>query len=343
MKKINKQQLYESIMKSVAKEVRKYLNENYDNLKMTNTYLAVQELSAVDNNKLLVYVAEEMHDNYTDADIQRTLDKMDRHRSSLEYANHELAEFLLDKVCEWLNDNDHTELCDSVIENIDLDKLFFALPVKQDETPNNESNSDDILKQYGLNTIFENLNESAISDKISALKDKVAAGLSKIQSKYGVKAASNFAKFVQIFKQHSKRALLAALMLVSMFAAPQKASAALSDEAGKIFIDNFIQLHDLTPTSPNKDEKINEALDIIYDMIYDSDVHYYTGFCRADNQITAQRVAEQEAIDNYKKLTGKTVTDPVFGHIVKTDQMWSTAGDSKTTVSVIAVLRVTAE
>jgi len=41
MKKINKKQLYESIMKSVAKEVRKYLNENYDNLKISNTYLAV--------------------------------------------------------------------------------------------------------------------------------------------------------------------------------------------------------------------------------------------------------------------------------------------------------------
>lgn len=125
MKKINKKQLYESIMKSVAKEVRKYLNENYDNLNMTNTYLPIQELSVDDNNKLLAYIAEEMYDNYIDADIQRTLDKMDRYRSSLEYANHELAEFLLDKVCEWLNDNDYTELCDSTIENIDLDKLFF--------------------------------------------------------------------------------------------------------------------------------------------------------------------------------------------------------------------------
>lgn len=340
MKKINKKQLYESIMKSVAKEVRKYLNENYDNLKMSNTYLAVQELSADDNNKLLAYVSEEMHDNYTDADIQRTLDKMDRYRSSLEYANHELAEFLLDKVCEWLNDNGHAELCDSAIEDIDLDKLFFALPAKQDETPYNESNSDDILKQYGLNSIFENLNESAISDKISALKDKVAAGLSQIQSKYGVKAANNFAKFVQIFKQHSKRALLAALMFVSMFAAPQKASAALSDEAGKIFIDNFIQLHDLTLTSPDKDERLDEAMDIIYDMVYDSDVHYYTGFGRSDNEITAYRIAEQEALDNYKKITGKTVEDPNFGHIVKSDHAWSTAGDSKTTVSVIAFLRV---
>jgi hypothetical protein len=141
-----------------------------------------------------------MHDNYTDADIQRTLDKMDSHRSSLEYANHELAEFLLDKVCEWLNDNDQHELCDSVVENIDLDKLFLALPPISYNESASAVNSDDILKQYGLNTIFENLNESAISDKISALKDKVAAGLEKIQSKYGVKAANNFAKFVQIFK-----------------------------------------------------------------------------------------------------------------------------------------------
>lgn len=340
MKKINKKQLYESIMKSVAKEVRKYLNENYDNLKTANTYLAVQELSAADNNKLLAYVAEEMRDNYTEADIQRTLDKMGRLRCSLEYANHALAEFLLDSVCEWLNDNGHQELCDLTFENVDLDKLFFALPVKQDETQNNESNSDDILKQYGLNTIFENLNESAISDKISALKDKVAAGLSKIQSKYGVKAANNFAKFVQMFKQHSKRALLAALMLVSMFAAPQKASAALSDEAGKIFIDNFIQLHDLTPTSPDKDARIDEAMDIIFDMVYDTDVHYYTGFGRSDNQSTAFRVAEQEALENYKKITGKTVTDPEFGHIVKTDHAFSTGGYNKTTVSVIAFLRV---
>lgn len=343
MKKINKQQLYESIMKSVAKEVRKYLNENYDNLNMANTYLAVQELSAADNNKLLVYVAEEMHDNYTDADIQRTLDKMDHHRSSLEYANHELAEFLIDSVCEWLVDNGYRELCDDAIENIDLDKLFFALPIKQDETADNKSNSDDILKQYGLNTIFENLNESGISDKISALKDKVAAGLSKIQSKYGVKAASNFAKFVQMFRQHSKRALVAALMLVSRFAVPHNASAALNDEAGKIFIENFIQLHDLSSTSPNKDEKIDEAMDIIYDMIYDMDVYYYTGFGRADNQSTASRIAEQEALDNYKKITGKTATDPEFGHIVKTDQAFSTGGYNKTTVSVIAFLRVAAE
>ena len=343
MKKINKKQLYESIMKNVAKEVRKYLNENYDNLNMTNTYLAVQELSAADNNKLLVYVAEEMHDNYTDADIQRTLDKMDRHRSSLEYANHELAEFLLASVCEWLNDNGHQDLCGDAIENIDLDKLFFALPIKQDETADNTSNSDDILKQYGLNAIFENLNESGISDKISMLKDSVAAGLSKIQSKYGVKVASNFAKFVQIFRQHSKRALLAALMLVSRFAVPYNASAALNDEAGKIFIENFIQLHDLSSTSPNKDEKIDEAMDMIYDMIYDMEVCYYTGFGRADNQSTALRMAEQEALDNYKKITGKTVTDPEFGHIVKTDHAFSTAGYNKTTVSVIAFLRVAAE
>lgn len=123
MKKINKKQLYESIMKNVAKEVRKYLNENYDNLKMANTYLPIQELSMDDNNKLLAYIAEEMYDNYTDADIQHTLDKMDRHRSSLEYANHELAEFLLDKVCEWLIDNDYAELCEDSID--DLDKLFF--------------------------------------------------------------------------------------------------------------------------------------------------------------------------------------------------------------------------
>jgi hypothetical protein len=41
MKKINKKQIYESIMKNVAKEVRKYLNENYDNLNMANTYLVV--------------------------------------------------------------------------------------------------------------------------------------------------------------------------------------------------------------------------------------------------------------------------------------------------------------
>jgi hypothetical protein len=118
----------------------------------------------------------------------------------LEYANHELAEFLLDKVCEWLNDNGQHELCDSAVENIDLDKLFLALPPISYNESASAVNSDDILKQYGLNTIFENLNESAISDKISALKDKVAAGLEKIQSKYGVKAANNFAKFVQIFK-----------------------------------------------------------------------------------------------------------------------------------------------
>ena len=68
--------------------------------------------------------------NYTEADIQRTLDKMGRQRCSLEYANHALAEFLLDSVCEWLNDNGHQELCDSTIENMDLDKLFFELPVK---------------------------------------------------------------------------------------------------------------------------------------------------------------------------------------------------------------------
>lgn len=340
MKKINKKQLYESIMKNVAKEVRKYLNENYDNLKMTNTYLTVQELSADDNNKLLAYVSEEMHDNYDDADIQRALDKMDRYRSSLEYANHELAEFLLDKVCEWLNDNDHPELCDSAIENIDLDKLFFALPPISYDEPADTVNSDDILKQYGLNTIFENLNESVINNKINALKDKVADGLAQIQNKYGIKVANNFAKFVQIFKQHSKRALLAALMFVSTFATPRKANAALSDEAGKIFIDNFIQLHDLTPTSPDKDERIDEAMDIIYDMVYDGDVRYYTGFGRSDNELTACRVAEQEALDNCKKITGKTIEDPKFGHIVKSDHAWSTSGYNKTTVSVIAFLRV---
>jgi hypothetical protein len=46
-------------------------------------------------------------------------------------------------------------------------------------------------------------------------------------------------------------------------------------------------LHELTPTSPDKDSRIDEAMDIIYDMIYDTDVHYYTGFGSSDNQFTA--------------------------------------------------------
>ena len=129
--------LYESIMRDVAKAVKKHLNEN--------------------NQDDITLLIEFIHDNksFKNYEIQDALGKMEEDRIPLYHASSNINDNIYELIHEYAEDNDLSEEWE---EQFDSEEIFFKfVDIYADEIWNGEDDSyddrdawDEYINKYGL-------------------------------------------------------------------------------------------------------------------------------------------------------------------------------------------------
>ena len=129
--------LYESIMRDVAKAVKRHLNEN--------------------NQDDITLLIEFIHDNksFKNYEIQDALGKMEEDRIPLYHASSNINDNIYELIHEYAEDNDLSEEWE---EQFDSEEIFFKfVDIYADEIWNGEDDSyddrdawDEYINKYGL-------------------------------------------------------------------------------------------------------------------------------------------------------------------------------------------------